>query len=98
MTAHPAPRPAHVQRLVAPVGVRDLPVEAGRSPEDYEFQIVTIPRRQTLSSVRRDLTERAEYGRWELARTRVYQGGDKKVWLRRRIIRVTSTLHGPLGV
>lgn len=98
MTPHPPPRPARIQHLVAPTGVLDLPVESGRSSEDYEFQIVTIPRRESLSSVRRELTERAEYGRWELARTRIYTGGDKKVWLRRRIIRVSSTLDGPLGL
>lgn len=93
-----APRAPHVQRLVAPTSVADLPVERGRSPEDYEYQIVTIPRRESLASVRRDLTDRAEYGRWELARTRVYMGGEKKVWLRRRIIRVASTLEGPFAV
>lgn len=90
-------RPAHVQHLIAPTGLADLPIEAGRSSEDYEFQIVTIPRRQSLGAVRRDLTDRAEYGRWELARTRIYLGGEKKVWLRRRIIRVTSTLQEPIG-
>ena len=38
------------------------------------------------------LAERAEYGRWELARTLVSFGGKRKVWLRRRIIRVQRTL------
>jgi len=38
------------------------------------------------------LTEQAEYGRWELARTRLFAGGERKVWLRRKIIRVRSTL------
>ncbi|WP_347042405.1 DUF5703 family protein [Brachybacterium nesterenkovii] len=96
MTLARPPRPAQVQHLVAPVGVRDLPVEKGRRPEDYEFQIMTIPRRESIASVRQELTDRAEYGRWELARTRIFLGGDKKVWLRRRITRVVSTLHGPI--
>ena len=82
MTLARPPRPAQVQHLVAPVGVRDLPVE--------------IPRRESIASVRQELTDRAEYGRWELARTRIFLGGDKKVWLRRRITRVVSTLHGPI--
>jgi hypothetical protein len=38
------------------------------------------------------LTEQAEYGRWELARTRLFAGGERKVWLRRKAIRVRSTL------
>lgn len=75
--------------------MRDLPLERGRRAEDYEFQIITVPRRTSLSSVRSTLTEEAEYGRWELARTRIYLGGAKKVWMRRRIIRVRSTLGQP---
>lgn len=39
------------------------------------------------------LTEAAEYGRWELARTSVYLGGERRVWLRRRIMTVRSTLE-----
>jgi len=38
------------------------------------------------------LTDEAEYGRWELARTLVYAGGERRIWLRRKIIRVESTL------
>ena len=44
------------------------------------------------------LTEHAEYGRWELARTRLFAGGERKVWLRRKTLRVRSTLdYGVLG-
>lgn len=78
-----------------PRGMPDLPLERGRGPEDYEFQIITVPRDAPVSSVRASLTEEAEYGRWELARTRVYMGGAKRVWMRRRIIRVRSTLGNP---
>jgi hypothetical protein len=46
----------------------------------------------TVPDARRLLTEEAEYGRWELARTRLYIGGRRKVWLRRKVIRVSSTL------
>lgn len=70
----------------------DLPVETGRTPADYEFRILTVPRGTSTSTVRSALTEQSEYGRWELVRTRLYMGGAKKVWMRRRIIRVTSTL------
>lgn len=93
MTSSPQRYPrAAVQVLSSPSGMPDLPVEKGRTSEDYEYQIVTIPRRESLASVRSNLAEQAEYGRWELARTRVYIGGEKKVWLRRRVIRVRSTL------
>lgn len=80
-----------------PRGERDLPLEKGRRPEDYEFRIITMPRRASIGTVRAALTEEAEYGRWELARTRIYMGGEKKVWMRRRIIRVQSTLITAAG-
>jgi hypothetical protein len=40
------------------------------------------------SDIRRALSAEAEYGQWELHRTRVYLGGRMRTWLRRRIIRV----------
>lgn len=76
--------------------MRNLPVEKGRRLEDYEFQIITVPRGSSVSAVRASLTDQAEYGRWELVRTRLFVDGGKKVWLRRRIIRVQSTLGQPI--
>ncbi|HWS57569.1 MAG TPA: DUF5703 family protein [Actinotalea sp.] len=58
----------------------------------YEFRVVTIPPSTSRNDARRLLTDEAEYGRWELARTLAYAGGLRRVWLRRRIIRVQSTL------
>lgn len=86
------PLAARIEHVRDPRGLRDLPLERGRRAEDYEFQIITVPRESSVSQVRAVLTEQAEYGRWEHARTRLYVGGGKKVWLRRRILRVESTL------
>lgn len=58
----------------------------------YEYRVLTIGRDTSRNDARRLLTEEAEYGRWELARTRLFAGGERKVWLRRKIIRVRSTL------
>ncbi|GAA3685321.1 MULTISPECIES: DUF5703 family protein [Yimella] len=58
---------------------------------EYEYQVLTFPRDVERSVVRQTLTDHAEYGHWELARTRLYLGGLRKVWLRRRIIRVRRT-------
>lgn len=63
-----------------------------RPGPEYEVRILTIPASSSRGEVRRLLTEEAEHGRWELARVRVYVGGMRKVWLRRPIIRVRSTL------
>ncbi len=58
----------------------------------YEYRHVTVGRDTTRSEASRLLTDEAEYGRWELARTRLYAGGTRKYVLRRTIIRVRSTL------
>ena len=58
----------------------------------YEYRTLTIGRSTSRNDARRLLTEEAEYGRWELARTSLYAGGERKVVLRRKIIRVRSTL------
>lgn len=62
---------------------------------EYEFQRFQLPRTLSRSAVRRLLTDRAEYGGWELARLWLYPDGTRKVELRRRIIRVRSTLPSP---
>lgn len=58
----------------------------------YEYRVLTLPRSTSRGDARRMLTEEAEYGRWELARSSLFVGGERKVWLRRKIIRVRSTL------
>lgn len=59
--------------------------------EEYEYRVLTLTRETSRGDARRLLTEHAEYGRWELARVRLYRGGNRKVWLRRKIIRVART-------
>jgi hypothetical protein len=61
------------------------------APGDYEYRLLTIPGATSRAEARRLLTEHAEYGHWELARVRLYAGGARQVWLRRKIIRVTRT-------
>ncbi|MPV49893.1 MULTISPECIES: DUF5703 family protein [unclassified Pseudactinotalea] len=68
-----------------------------QSAAEYEVRVVTLPRGVSRGEVRSLLTEQAEYGRWELARHRIYMGGERKVWLRRRIIRVRSTFDPELA-
>ena len=54
---------------------------------EYEYLVLSFGREVERADIRRTLTEHAEYGRWELARTRTYMGGRTRTWLRRRIIR-----------
>ena len=62
--------------------------QPGRAAGEYEYRVLTLPRGTSRSEARQLLTEHAEYGKWELARVRLYIGGTRKVWLRRRILRV----------
>ncbi len=59
---------------------------------EYEVERFWLPRTHSRSTVRRLLTERAEYGGWELDRVRLLPDGRRRVTLRRRIIRVRPTL------
>ena len=64
----------------------------------YEYRVLRIPANVSRNDARRMLTEQAELGRWELSRTLLFAGGERKVWLRRKIIRVRSTLAETSGL
>ncbi|WP_051064534.1 DUF5703 family protein [Acaricomes phytoseiuli] len=57
----------------------------------YEYLVLTIDARASLPEARQRLTEHAEYGKWELRRSRLYTGGRRQFWLRRRVLRVERT-------
>jgi hypothetical protein len=59
---------------------------------DYEYQRLDLPRGTPRGVALRLLTDAAEYEHWELDRLRLYPDGRRKVVLRRRILRVRSTL------
>jgi len=54
---------------------------------EYEYRVLSFHRDTAKGDIRRVLAEHAEYGHWELHRTRIYMGGLTRTWLRRRIIR-----------
>ncbi|WP_307835810.1 DUF5703 family protein [Phycicoccus sonneratiae] len=60
---------------------------------DYEYLVLVFGRDVQRQDIRRTLTEHAEYGHWELARTRTYMGGLTRTWLRRRIIRARRSVN-----
>ncbi|WP_234983457.1 DUF5703 family protein [Demequina sp. NBRC 110053] len=65
----------------------------GRSsaPSRFEWRVVDIPRDVTRSEVHAMVNEQVEYGRWELKRSQILVGGARRVWLRRRVMRVVRT-------
>lgn len=71
--------------------VRPASADAAPFSADYEYRVFTLPRGTSRAESRQLLTEQAEYGRWELARLQMMFGGGRRVWLRRRIMRVERT-------
>ncbi|GAA2527187.1 DUF5703 family protein [Rarobacter incanus] len=61
-------------------------------PREYEVKVITIAPDATRNEARELLTHAAEYGQWEMTRSLWYIGGARKVWLRRRVMRVQATL------
>jgi hypothetical protein len=59
----------------------------------YSYMVLYLPRGTSRDVARRILTDHAEYGRWELARLRLYADGSRKATLRRQIIRPVRTLR-----
>lgn len=58
---------------------------------EYEYRVLTLGRDVSRAQARALLVEQAEYEQWELVRIRLYLGGLRRVWLRRKIIRVRRT-------
>ncbi len=63
----------------------------GAMSREYETWRIDFPRSSSRGEVRRLLTEQAEYGRWELWRVRLFPDGRRRIWLRRRAVRVQRT-------
>jgi hypothetical protein len=63
----------------------------GPRSSQYEWRVVDIPRDMSRADARALLTEHAEYGQWELARSVLFMGGARRVWLRRRTMRGVRT-------
>ncbi|MCA4131477.1 DUF5703 family protein [Arthrobacter sp. M4] len=57
----------------------------------YEYLVLTVSPDDSLPEARRRLVEHSEYGKWELERSRLYMGGARRFWLRRKIMPVQRT-------
>jgi hypothetical protein len=51
---------------------------------DWEYRPLQLPAEVSRLTASVRLAIQAEYGGWELSRVRLYPGGVRKVWLRRR--------------
>jgi hypothetical protein len=59
--------------------------------KQYEYLVLTVGPEDSLPEARRRLVEHSEYGKWELER-RLYVGGGRRFWLRRKVIQVQRTV------
>ena len=62
-----------------------------RTDTRVEWRVVDLPRDLPRSAATMLLAEHAEYGSWELARSVTYMGGKRRVWLKRKRMRVVRT-------
>ena len=60
---------------------------------EYQYRVMIFPSAVSAGDLRRAVAQEAEYGHWELSRLLLYFGGARKVWLRRKIIRVQRTVQ-----
>ncbi|MFC4396343.1 DUF5703 family protein [Arthrobacter sedimenti] len=58
----------------------------------YEYLVLTVSPDDSLPEARRRLVEHSEYGKWELERSKLYVGGGRRFWLRRRVMQVRRTV------
>ena len=61
---------------------------------DWEYRRLRLPAEVSRITASVRLAVQAEFGGWELSRVRLYPGGARKVWLRRRRTRkMLPNLH-----
>ncbi len=77
------------KKIAAPHLLDQLP---GDPEHRFEYLVITARPGEHRSVARATLREHSEYGKWELVRTCLYEGGGQKYWMRRRIMRVKPTL------
>ncbi len=70
-------------------------VTAGRGAplRQYEYLEITVTPGESVPIAYQRLREHAEYGKWELERSTLYLGGQRKYVMRRKVLRVQRTLE-----
>lgn len=65
----------------------------GAPLRQYEYLEITVTPGESVPGAYQRLREHAEYGKWELERSTLYLGGERKYLMRRRVLRVERTLE-----
>lgn len=64
----------------------------GAPLRQYEYLDITVGSGEPVPVAYQRLREHAEYGKWELERSTLYLGGQRKYRMRRKVLRVERTL------
>ncbi|WP_413250852.1 DUF5703 family protein [Sinomonas flava] len=67
------------------------PDRAAGPGRQYEYLVLSVAPGDSVADARQRVREHSEYGRWELERSRLYMGGGRQYWLRRKIMLVERT-------
>jgi hypothetical protein len=67
------------------------PVSTAGVGRQYEYLILSVAPGDSVADARQRVREHSEYGRWELERSRLYMGGGRQYWLRRKVMQVERT-------
>ncbi len=70
------------------------PAASGRGApiRAFEYLLITVGPGESVPVAYQRLREHAEYGKWELERSTLYMGGERKYLMRRKVLRVERTL------
>lgn len=70
------------------------PASNGRGAplRQFEYLEITVSPGESVPVAYQRLREHAEYGKWELSRSVLYLGGQRKYVMRRKVFRVERTL------
>ncbi|MDQ4491367.1 DUF5703 family protein [Sinomonas sp. ASV486] len=58
----------------------------------YEYLVLSVSPGDSVADARQRVREHSEYGKWELERSRLYMGGGRQYWLRRKVMLVERTV------
>ncbi|MEO6531078.1 MAG: DUF5703 family protein [Specibacter sp.] len=64
----------------------------GAPLRQYEYLHLTVSPGESVPIAYQRLREHAEYGKWELERSTLYIGGERRYVMRRKVLRVERTL------
>ncbi|MET4001628.1 MULTISPECIES: DUF5703 family protein [Arthrobacter] len=73
--------------------LKRAPAGRGAPLHHYEYLEITLTPGESVPGAYQRLREHAEYGQWELARSTLYMGGQRKYVMRRKVLRVERTLN-----